>query len=210
MEQSSAEAIKQTGLKHNISLSGDVTKPLVLLVHGKAGTCDVMKIFKSAFPDNCNFILPQAPLLDPIGGFSWWLENKEARYLEAGQQLVGFIDKSIDYYSLQPKKIIAAGFSQGGACLSVVSQIASEYLSALAMLASFYVEIGDVKPNSYPDFFIAHGYADEDVPYSQAVELVSKLSLKKVKLNFVAENVGHKLGTAGMKALSSWADIKCL
>ena len=209
MEQSNAEAIKQTGLKHNVSLSAELSRPLVLLVHGKAGTCDVMKIFKSAFPDDCNFILPEAPLVDPIGGFSWWLENEESKYLEAGQQLVDFVDRAIDYYSLQPKKIIAAGFSQGGACLSVLSQIAPEYLSALAMLASFYIDIADLKADTYPDFFISHGYADTDVPYSQALDLVSKLSENKVKLNFIAENVGHKLGTSGMKALGSWARSKC-
>ena len=208
MEKSSAEATKQTGLIHNVSLSEEVSRPLVLLVHGKAGTCDVMRIFKSAFPDNCHFILPEAPLLDPIGGFSWWLEDEESKYLEAGQQLVSFVDNAIDHYSLQPKKIIAAGFSQGGACLSVLSQLAPDYLSALAMLASFYVDITDLSPSKYPDFFIAHGYADKDVPYSQAVELVSRLSAHKVKLSFIAEDVGHKLGTSGMKALRSWAKMK--
>lgn len=203
-----SEATLATGLKHKYSLADSTDAPCILMVHGRAGNMDVMWAFKRCIPDGCTIIAPEAPLTDPIGGYSWWHLNSEFKKedaIDAANRLIVFIDEVFKYYSLIPKKLIAIGFSQGGAVLSLALQRVPQKFTGVGLLASFTIKhpegfIGVSKP----DVFIGHGTKDEVVPIEKANYGAEYLRQNGVNVTVSTDEVGHKLGTNSMRALKDW------
>lgn len=208
MDIASKDAVDNTGLEHSFLLNQDSEAPLILMVHGKAGTHRVMSIFNRSLPKNCNVLLPQANLADPIGGYSWWLENTEEEFLKGAKELENFYLNSLEYYKLKPKYVIAIGFSQGGAVLSVLSQLKPNYFKSICMLASFYIDIKGLETTRYPDFFIAHGTSDEVIPFLRAEKGYNYLKSQGVDVYFTYEDIGHKVGSKSLKELKEFLDKK--
>ncbi len=201
-------AIEATGLKHKYFLSDNGAAPCVFMVHGRAGNMDVMWAFKRCIPEGCTIIAPEAPIHDPIGGFSWWLVKPDfdkADAVEASRALLTFIDKSLSYYSLAPKKVIAIGFSQGGAVLSLALQRAPDRFNGVGLLASFAIKdpmgFADVVR---PSIFIGHGTKDEVVPIDKANRGADYLRENGCPVVVSTDEVGHKLGSNSMRALKDW------
>ena len=107
------------------------------------------------------------------------------------------------------------GFSQGAGLVSTLSLRRPELVCAVALLAGFiprtvlktYGAVAkEVRERRaiMPKYFIAHGTKDEILPPSRASE--SQVALEgfgaEVKLHL--EDVGHKVGSKGMKAFQSW------
>ncbi len=184
-------------------LYSDSSEDLVLMLHGKAGNRQVMSVFEKSFPPEANFIYPEADIADPIGGFSWWLEQNSENYQLAASKLQKFIDDIILEFRLKPRRIIACGFSQGGACLSWLSQANEGLFSHLIMICSFYLEYPEPL-KSYPNTFIYHGLADQVVAVAEANKAVSLLISRQATVTFVADTQAHKISSKGMKALKDW------
>ena len=143
IENASAEAIQFTGLSHKIHRAASASAPCIFLIHGRAGNQEVMWTFKRVVPENWTIIAPQAPLSDPLGGYSWWLVKEhwsKDEAIAASSLLLDFISKALSFYSLSPNKIYASGFSQGGAVLSLCLQAQPQLFSRVALLASFIIE----------------------------------------------------------------------
>lgn len=169
-----------------------------------------MWTFARGIPSEWNIIAPQAPLPDPIGGFSWWAVGEETisrtEIDRAGDLLEHFIDKVPSHYGLNPKFIVACGFSQGAGVLSVLLSRNPNLFRGVAILAGFVI-----KPEqelsaaaSSTKVFIGHGTNDQTVPLSKAEWGRDWLWARGYEVTFVADDVGHKVGTQGMRALKEW------
>lgn len=216
----SSEIASSLGLEHKFSFSRDLKAPLVLLVHGRAGTLDVMWTFRRCLPEGCNIIAPQALLADSIGGYSWWsMTNPSDKVaLEKGVELAYdklklFISSSIQFYNLQPSKILALGFSQGGVLLSAYLQKQPQFFAGVALLASFvsrlkavdYERIIAIPEQSKTRIFMAHGVEDQTVTIEAAYKGRDHLKSLGFEVAFVEDPVGHKVGRQGMRALTAWS-----
>ena len=202
----SPEALKALGLHHKIRLGSDPTAPLVFLVHGRAGNYDVMWAFRRCIPESFSIIAPQAPQADPVGGFSWWdIASSSAKEGggSAASQVVAFVTAAEAFYGLTPRCRLACGFSQGAGTLSVVLQRNSLF-SGVALLAGFVVETECFSGNPQIPIFMAHGLVDEMVPIERARHGRDILEARGFSVEFVEDDVGHKIGTGGMRALSRW------
>ncbi len=201
------EALQALGLSHKIRNGAESTAPLAVLVHGRAGTQDVMWAFRRCVPESWTIITPQAPLPDPVGGFSWWdigSSSAQEGGAVAAQTLVRFIENAKNFYGLAPRAVIGCGFSQGAGTLSVALQHGFPF-AGVALLAGFVVELDEPKfSGEVARVFMAHGTEDEMVPLARAQRGREFLLSKGVSVEYVDDPVGHKIGTAGMKALTSW------
>jgi hypothetical protein len=102
---SNEAANKTLGLIHKIRISEKADSPLAILVHGRAGNIEVMSLFKNSIPENWHLIYVQAPIEDPIGGFSWWLvddQNRSQATAAAANLLKNFITELLAFYEIQP------------------------------------------------------------------------------------------------------------
>jgi phospholipase/carboxylesterase len=200
---------------------GKPAEDLLVIVHGRTGTCEVMWPFaRSAQSLNPIIIAPQAEVKDELGGFSWWhipsnVPSDTYRSLltvdiltAAQNTLHEFIKNSIKEYSPNPpKRIFAMGFSQGAALVGSLALRMPELFSGVAVLAGFIPKVAFElsKPNSnLPPFFIAHGTKDETIPLSAAENAAERLRALGADVSFFTDDVGHKVGTGGIKAMRSW------
>ena len=222
--------IEKTGLFHRVYLpeghqSGDgVRRPLVLFVHGRAGNARVMWIFSKALEGIKPIIVaPQAPIEDPIGGFSWWNvthpanaesplpKNTKEEELNAPLILLqDFLNACCDLYGGDRTRLYAAGFSQGAACVGSMSVRNPGLFKGVALLSGFLPRIVQTGLSTNPvnlsacRYFIAHGINDEVIPFGRAQETSELLTRCGSTVEFHSEDVGHKTGSAGIKALRVW------
>ena len=204
-----ADATALTGLVHSLSLHEDPHAPLLLIVHGRAGTHDLMWTFargQTAY----SILAPQAPLSDPVGNYSWWRMEEGtapgAGELErAAETLEEFLERASAYYGLAPTKTIALGFSQGAALLSMVLQRRPELFAGVGLLAGFVVELPtNPSARTPPPIFVAHGSQDTVVPIARAERGVEYLRSRGHEVAFEVEPVAHKIGAGSMRKLSEW------
>ncbi|MBN8549852.1 MAG: hypothetical protein J0M12_11105 [Deltaproteobacteria bacterium] len=213
LQEETTAAREALGLRHKYLLGADPTAPLVFLVHGRAGNFDVMWTFRRMLPEHLNFIAPQAPLQDPIGGHSWWQVTDGRHSLteaaQASSQLTDFIKRSPEHYGLAPRSCIALGFSQGAGLLSLTIQRAPQSLKAVALLAGFVLE----EPQSLPtpplaSVLMLSGTNDEVIPIEKARQGAAYLKSKGFSVELHEDPVGHKVGAPGMRRLAEWAKLQ--
>ncbi len=208
-----AASAEKLGLAHKYQLNSESSAPLIFLVHGRAGNLDVMWTFKRCVPAHWNIVAPQAPLVDPIGGFSWWVVGDEipksetkANATTASEKLYAFMQNSIAHYKLSPKFVVGAGFSQGSGVLSCLIQNHPQVLRGVGILAGFTVKLSEVplQGAELPAVFWAHGSKDETIPLERAKKGEEFLKALGLSVETIVDPVGHKVGTNGMKAFSAW------
>lgn len=210
MQRAQEAAEKSLGLVHKYNFCPQKDAMLVYLIHGRAGNFDVMSPFKRCIPAGVNTIALQAPVEDQLGGFSWWrvdsqdkLSAQETAYLK----IVKFIEGANLFYSLNPSRILALGFSQGAGLLSLIIQLKPQLLHGAALLAGFVIKrnISMQARERWPTkLFVAHGTRDAIIPLQDALDGVSYLKHLGFNLSFVEDEVGHKVGVKGMQALKQF------
>ena len=208
--QSDAIEEEFVGLTFIHRLCGDPTAPLIVLVHGRAGSAQVMWAFDRTLPERANVVSFQAFLPDALGGFSWWDMTSdqplEPAIMLARDRFHFALDRYLELFSLQPSKVFAAGFSQGSVLLSAAMLTGIIRLDGLGVLAGFVSNVGEQRLiQGNPDIFVAHGTADEVLSVEKAREGVERLRSYGLPVTYVEEEgVGHKLGIQGMRALKEW------
>jgi predicted esterase len=168
-----------------------------------------MWTFERAIPEACQVVSFEAFLHDPIGGWSWWdmavAGSKHEAIVNAAHKLRAGIEAFTTLYGLQPTARVGLGFSQGSVLLSAVTLLGLSPFDAIAVLAGFvYLPPEGVAPKKIPDVFIAHGSQDETIPVSKARRGVEALQKMGVPVEYVEEEVGHKVGIQGTRALKQW------
>jgi len=204
MERAPPESEASLGLIHAVRYGSSRDSPVAFLIHGRAGNVNVMKVFARMFHTNWTLIAPQAPLTDEYdGGFSWWDYKEGSDTIDnsinrAEEVLFNFIQRSIQFYALQPTRIFVMGFSQGGALVSVLIQQRPEFWCGAALLAGFVVERR--RRVSVP-VFMAHGTEDTTIEVAKARSGKDYLTAMGADVTYVEEPTGHKVGGKGMSAL---------
>ena len=195
-------------LEYRIREPSDPSAPLLFLVHGRAGNKDVMWAFARSVPESWGIIAPQAPLSDPVGGYSWWLVDSPTRSQEIEQAATALRSFILEHAEARNAPIrIAAGFSQGAGLLSLLLQREPEFFKGVALLAGFVL-----KPTSVPDacnqqharVFVGHGSLDETVSIQSAINGVEQLRAQGFSVEFHQDPVGHKVGSISMRAFKEF------
>ena len=191
------------------SSGADATSPLALFVHGRAGHGRVMDIFAHSIPHHWGILSFQAPVPDPLGGFSWWLvDDQQSPLVDNVLKAATLFEQSLHHAheecGIRPKGVVGVGFSQGAGLLSYVIQTRIGLLQAYASLAGFVIPIEAPNlPQSFPCFF-AHGENDAILPIAKAREGAVLLEKAGANIEFHADAVGHKVGPVGMRMFRSW------
>jgi phospholipase/carboxylesterase len=191
-------------LRYSFTSGPEKSSPLALMVHGRAGNLSAMSTFKRCIPESWALLSVEAPFKDPIGGFSWWRIGTEDSPDTASDLLLDSLDSIFKIEGISPGKTVAIGFSQGAALLSIIAQKNPERFAAIAFLAGFVIKREVSENGKKPALFFAHGEKDETLAPEKAKAGYEYLSALGYKAEFHADNVGHKVGTAGMKALKKW------
>ena len=167
-----------------------------------------MSTFARTVPEDWRLVFVEAPIVDPIGGFSWWDVNDTSSrepQKEASRVLLhDFISSYAKNNNLSPAVTVAFGFSQGAAILSMLLQQAPSLFQGVALLSGF-VLIGTIgEATALPRIFVAHGSEDAVIPFDRVEPGIAHLRAQGYEVEVVTEAVAHKVGIAGMRALKEW------
>lgn len=201
--------------------------PLVILVHGRAGDATLMWIFSRSVVKLAPVVVaPQAFLPDEKGGFSWWpvrdrIDTPESarraelfdEIMTAVERLKQFVLFAERHYDTDPGERYIIGFSQGAAIAATLSIRDPDLFRGVGLLAGFVphavqARVSEIegRGRTIPAYFIAHGTEDPVIPFARAEEAREWLTARGAKVAFHSEGVTHKVGTAGVRALTEWIE----
>lgn len=198
-------------LIHRITEGFDANAPLAIFVHGRAGNLNVMSLFRRALPDSMAILQVQAPFEDPLGGWSWWnvespAATRGAQMKQSESLLRSTLSSILGAHQSRPQSVVAFGFSQGGAMLSMlISQSPPPQIQRIVFLSSFLLREHFIESSweRLPVFW-AHGENDAVIPFTRAAEDVAMLEAAGALVDFHHDPVGHKVGAQSLRALRDW------
>lgn len=192
-------------------------KACVLLLHGVGGSEMNLAELATAIDPGTLVVLPRGPLEFAPGQFGWFRvaftasgPNIVAAEAEQSRKVViRFMAQLHAAYGIEPKKMIVAGFSQGG----IIS--ASVALSAPEQVGGFAVLSGRILPELEPHIankerlsalrgFIAHGEIDNKLPVLWAQRADSLLSQLGVVHETRLYPMGHEINAAVTSDFLHW------
>jgi phospholipase/carboxylesterase len=206
-----------TGLAHRVfQPNRPAPHPTVVMVHGRHGTEDATWVFAPSMPGDWLLVAPRAILPEKEkpsdeAGFSWlnmphgrWPRLDE--FEDAVTALADFIGALPDVYGADPSQIYLLGFSQGAAASLALAMTHPGLVQGVMGLVGFAPELPDPTAVSLSGFpvFMAVGQRDDKVPLAIAQASSERLRQLDADLSYSEYPVGHRLNSAGLKALQSW------
>ena len=91
--------------------------------------------------------------------------NRRDRRVGKGQRAYQLIDTLVGRLSIDPKRVYALGFSNGGGLVDNLGCFLSDKIAAIAPVAGAYIYWAECNPSRPVPVLAFHGTADEAVPY---------------------------------------------
>lgn len=195
------------------------TPKVLLMIHGITGDENSMWVFGRKFSPSYLILSPRAPFPAQPFGYSWRDLNKHPLQTDFGKPAFHMLEPSaaalirlVDEYTaslkIEAHQFDVIGFSQGAAMVSILGLIYPNRIRKMGVLAGFVPsgleEYIAKKPLVDKKVFVAHGTKDEIVTIDRAHEAVKLFEQAGADVKFVEDEVGHKLGSHGMKALEEF------
>ena len=199
--------------------------PTILTIHGRgANAFDLLGLAPYLCGGKFLMLCPQGPLETPIGpeaiGYAWYPmsiggpPDVEA-ILSSRKKLQAFLDACLKSYPVDPKNLVALGFSQGGVMAYSLALADSRRFAALAVLSSWLpkelvprLNVTDAV-QSLPTL-VQHGAQDPVIEVGRARSSVETLRQLKVPLTFREYEMGHEISPRTLADLSAWLEEKVL
>lgn len=197
-----------------------IEKPRILLMlHGITGNEDSMWVFGRKFSTSYLILAPRAPFPAQPSGYSWRDLSKYPLHADFGrpslemllppaEALIKLVEAYSESLKIEAQEIDVAGFSQGAAMVNVLGLVFPNRIRRMAVLAGFVPagleEYVSKKSLVGKNILMAHGTRDEMIPLDRARASANLLEQAGANVNFVEDEVGHKLGANGMQALEGY------
>jgi phospholipase/carboxylesterase len=197
--------------------------PAILALHGwGANALDLLGLAPVMAGGRFLVLCPQGPVQVPLGesmGYGWFPITMGAppdprQFTAASDALRGFLDAALQRYPIDPRKLVALGFSQGGVMAYVLGLSQPDRFAALAALSSWLpAPVARQLPAAARDrlpTLVQHGSQDELIDIARARESVETLRGLGVPLTFREYDMGHEISPRSFADLSVWLRDKVL
>ena len=160
------------------SYNEETAHPVLLNFHGFGGNAKDYFTFESDFREVAEqegviLVYPQALLLS---GFSVWNAAPFAEDNKTDFDDIGFIETLIvdlqEQLSIDPERVYAVGFSNGGMFSYALACFSNEPIAGVAAVSAAQLNLVDCAPSPI-NAFIAHGTADDVLPYNGSSDIAS-------------------------------------
>jgi phospholipase/carboxylesterase len=205
--------------------SGPGPHPTILTLHGRgANAFDLLGLA----PYLCNgrflMICPQGPLETPIGpgafGYAWYPMSMGGppdigAILSSRDKLQIFLNECLARHSIDAKKLVILGFSQGGVMAYSLALSNPERFAALAVLSSWLPkelipELAIKEAVQSLPTLVQHGTQDQMIEVQRARDSVEQLRALRVPLTYREYDMGHEISGKSLTDLSAWLEEKVL
>ena len=160
------------------SFNVETAHPVLINFHGFGGNAKDYFAFGSNFQEVADqegviLVYPQALLLS---GFSVWNAAPFAEDNKTDFDDIGFIETLIidlqEQLSIDPDRIYVTGFSTGGMFSYALACFSNEPIAGVAAVSAAQLNLVDCAPSPM-NVFIAHGTADDILPYYGSSDIAS-------------------------------------
>lgn len=205
--------------------SGPGPHPTILTLHGRgANALDLLGLAPYLASGRFLIICPQGPLETPIGpginGYAWYPLSMGGppdvpAILSARESLKRFLDQALERYPIDPKKLFALGFSQGGVMAYTLALTVPERFAALVALSCWLpveafqqITVGD-GARALPTL-VQHGVQDNTIQVDRARTSVERLRDWRIPVTYREYDMGHEITPRSLADLSAWLNEKIL
>jgi phospholipase/carboxylesterase len=204
--------------------AGDGPHPTIIAMHGwGANALDLQGLAPYIAGGKFMVICPQGPLEVPIGavsGYGWFpirtgTPPREDQIEESVERVARFVDVAVERYPVNPRKLVMAGFSQGGVMAFRLAFRQPERFAALVGLSTWFPpelkdNIANLDAIQQLPTLIQHGRADDAIPLSRAKDSLEHLRELEVPVTFREYDCGHEITASGVEDLSEFLITKVL
>lgn len=203
---------------------GDGPHPAILAFHGwGANGLDLLGLAPYIAQGKFLVICPQGPLEVPIGainGYGWFpISTGKPPEVEEVDKVVEqaeyFVDAALKRYSIDRRKLVLLGFSQGGVLAYRLALRSPERFAALVGLSTWFPpQLSERATNlealEQLPTMVQHGRADDMIEISRARHSIEELRKLNVPLVYKEYNCGHEITADGIQDLSKFLTDKVL
>ena len=205
--------------------AGDGPFPVVIALHGwGAGAHALLGLAPLLFDGQAVVLCPQGQVAVPFGGgqygYGWFpLRPGEATDVEAFRRaadaLKEFVDDALARYPVDPRRVVAAGFSQGGMMAYHLALSDPSRFAGLVALSSWFppqlVEELPPRPEHQGlPVLILHGTRDDRIEVEKARESREALRPYGVAMTYREFDMGHEIRPDALKVVLQWLKEKAL
>ena len=201
--------------------AGDGPHPTVLALHGwGASATDLLGLAPYLARGRFLVLCPQGPIEVPLGpmvGYGWFpliagAPPDAAAFAAGVDQATRFLDVALQRYPVDKNKVIALGFSQGGAVAYALALAQPERFAGLVALSSWLPErlaqTLPVRPRAQLSTLVHHGTRDDMIQVERGRESVETLRRLQVPVTYREFEMGHEINAASLGDLSAWLEDK--
>ena len=205
--------------------AGDGPHPTVLLLHGwGASAHDLIGLAPVLHGGRALVLCPQGSLSFQAGpgmlGYGWFAlvpgrPPDPAAIDEARREVEAFLDAAIERYPVDPKRLILAGFSQGGFLAYQIALRSPARFAGLMALSSWLPqELADSIPpqpahRALPALVI-HGSEDPMIPVARAHASRDALLRLGVPTVYREYAMGHEIRPEALRDILRWLEERVL
>ncbi len=204
--------------------AGDGPFPTVLLLHGwGANAHDLLGFAPHLFGGKALVLCPQGPVELPIGygvkGYGWFplipgQEPDREAFQRGADALREFLDMARERYPVDPDRVVAMGFSQGGTMAYDLALRDPGRFAGLAALSSWFPEqlaatLPKVAEHEGLPVLVIHGTSDNMLPVEKARESRETLRPYGVAMTYREfEGMGHEIREEALRLILKWLEEK--
>ena len=205
--------------------AGDGPFPAIIALHGwGASAHDLLGLAPVLFDGKAVMLCPQGQVAVPFGGGQYgygWFPLRAGQppdveaFLRAADTLRGFVDTALGRYPIDPKRVVVAGFSQGGMMGYHLALDDPARFAGLAALSSWFPpQLAEALPQKpehagFP-VLIVHGTRDDRIEVERARESRESLRPYGVALTYREFDMGHEIRQDALKVVLQWLNDKAL
>jgi phospholipase/carboxylesterase len=203
--------------------AGDGPFPVVIALHGwGAGAHDLLGLAPLLFDGQAVVLCPQGEVAVPFGGgqygYGWFplrpgdLNDVEG-FRRAADDLKEFVDEALARYSVDPRQVIVAGFSQGGMMAYALALSDPSRYAGVAALSSWFppqlaAELPKLPEQEGFPVLIVHGTRDDRIDVERARESREALRPYGVAITYREFDMGHEIRPDALKVVLHWMKEK--
>jgi phospholipase/carboxylesterase len=205
--------------------AGDGPFPVVIALHGwGAGAHDLLGLAPLLFDGQAVVICPQGQVAVPFGGgqygYGWFPlrlgeQTDVEAFRRAADALKEFVDEALERYPIDPRRVVAAGFSQGGMMAYHLALSDPSHFAGLVALSSWFpAELAEELPpapgHQGLPVLILHGTRDDRIGVEKARESREALRPYGVAMTYREFDMGHEIRPDALKVVLQWLKEKAL
>jgi phospholipase/carboxylesterase len=199
--------------------------PTLVALHGwGANAHDLLGLAPYLHGGEALVICPQGPVEVPVGpgttGYGWFpliigSPPDPAEFGLARERLAAFVEAAIEHYPVDPRKLVVAGFSQGGVMAYDMALRDPERFAGLVALSSWLREeiadaIGPQPGIGSLPIFVSHGTRDPMISVDSGRESRDRLIAMGASPTYREYDMEHGIGGETLRDLVQWLDDKVL